>query len=87
MNYRLNFRRLALLAPFSVGLASAVLLVVPLAPAAPQGALNASAAVGGRGVTAIAASPVFSAQEPAAPPVNNWGEKRRARSTTRTIPH
>ncbi len=72
MNYQLHFRRLALLAPFSVGLASAVLLIAPLAPAAPQSALNPSAADGGRGVTSIAASPEFSAKELAAPPVNNW---------------
>jgi quinohemoprotein ethanol dehydrogenase len=72
VNHQLHFRRLALLIPFSVGIASTVLLIAPLAPAAPQGALNASAGDGGRGVTSVAASPAFSAQELAAPPVNNW---------------
>ncbi|HEV2199656.1 MAG TPA: PQQ-binding-like beta-propeller repeat protein [Bryobacteraceae bacterium] len=68
---QLNLCGLRRAAAWGLCLASAVLLA-PLAHAAPQAALNASATVAGGDVSSSAASPAFSAQELAALPVGNW---------------
>ncbi len=67
-------RRLCLSAVFGLCLTTVALLVLSRVHAAPQEGIPPSASSGAqtRGISAIAASPAFSAQDLSAPPAQNW---------------